>query len=117
VWLKSLNEMTDELMPSPTEPVATPKRPGGGLVSGVAGVVVCVLVIMAVGMVVAQVVSGRDHQPGPGAAAVTWHVVGAVAGIVGYRLTRRSGPIRLAAMLGVLVVAVLLLWFFWWSPG
>lgn len=111
-----VTENADERMASPTEPIATPKRPGGGLVSGVAGVVACVLVIMAAGMIVAQLAGGHDHQPGPGAAAVTWHVVGALAGIVGYRWTRRSGVIRLVGLLAVVVIAVLLLWLFWWSP-
>ena len=110
-----VTEKADERMASPTEPIATRKR--GGLVSGVAGVVVCALVIMAAGMIVAQLAGGHDHQPGPGAAVVTWHVVGALAGIVGYRLTRRAGVVRLLGLVAVVVIAVLLLWFFWWSPG
>lgn len=111
-------------MSGPTEPIAEPiaepaaaRRPGGGLVSGVAGVLVCVLLIMAVGMIVAQVLSGHDHQPGPGTLTIVWHVLAAAGGVVCYRLTRRAGAVRLVALGAIVAITVLLLWFFWWSPG
>jgi hypothetical protein len=107
------DEVTEEL---PTrQPPASNK--GSGFVPGLTGIVMLILVIMAAGMVVAQLVSGGDTQPGPGTITVTWHVVAAVAGIVCYRFSRRKGPGQLLALLAILVIAVLVLWFFWWSPG
>jgi hypothetical protein len=107
-----------------TEPVAAPERaakraavPGGGLVPGVAGVFVCVLLIMAVGLVVAKIVSGDHHQPGPAPLTIGAHVAGLVVGVACYRLARRQGLARLSGLVGILLVAGLLLWFFWWSPG
>lgn len=103
-----------------TEPLvidaAAQRVPGGGLVSGIAGVLVCVLLIMTVGLVVAKIVSGPDHQPGPDPLAIGAHVAGLLVGVVGYRMTRRPGLGRALGLAGVLVATVLLLWFFWWSP-
>jgi hypothetical protein len=100
---------------SSTDDVATPA--GGGLVPGVVGVLLCVLLIMGVGMFVAQLMGGHDDQPGPGALTVGAHLAGVVAGVFCYRLSRRTGRGRLLGLLGIVVVTVLLLWFFWWSPS
>lgn len=104
-----------------TEPLvvdgAAQRVPGGGLVPGIAGVFVCVLLIMTVGLVVAKIVSGPDHQPGPAPLAIGAHVAGLVVGVVGYRMTRLPGLGRVLGLVGVLVATVLLLWFFWWSPA
>jgi hypothetical protein len=95
---------------------AKPSVPGGGLVAGVSGVLVCVLLIMGVGMIVAQFVSGHNGQPGPGALTVGAHVAGAVVGVFCYRLSRGRGIGRLLGLLAVVLITVALLWFFWWSP-
>ncbi len=105
--------LTEEL---PTRQPAESNK-GSGFVPALTGIVMLILLIMAAGMVVAQLVSGGDKQPGPGTITVTWHVLGAVAGVVCYRFSRRKGPAQLLALLAILVIAVLLLWFFWWSPG
>jgi hypothetical protein len=102
------DESTDEL------PVARPA--GGGLVPGVVGVVLCVLLIMGVGLLIAQFMGGHDDQPGPGALTVGAHLAGVVVGVFCYRSSRRTGLARLLGLVGILVVAILLLWFFWWSP-
>jgi hypothetical protein len=39
-----------------------------------------------------------------------------VVGVFCYRSSRRTGLARLLGLVGILVVAILLLWFFWWSP-
>jgi hypothetical protein len=100
-----------------TEPVAKLKPPGGGFVPGVAGVVLCGLLIMAVGLVIAQITSGHHGQPGPAPITVGAHIAGLVAGFVCYRFSRGRGLRRLLGLLGILVIAGLLLWFYWWSPS
>jgi hypothetical protein len=96
-------------------PVARPA--GGGLAPGVTGVVMVVLLIMGVGMLVAQFMGGHDDQPGPGALTVGAHLAGAVVGVFCYRATRRTGIAKPLGLLAILVVAALLLWFFWWAPS
>lgn len=106
---------------APTEVIADRPAPasnkGRGVVPAVTAVLMLALLIMAAGMVVAQLVGGGDRQPGPGGATVAWHVAGAVAGVVCYRYSRRRGAVRLLALLAIVVITALVLWFFWWSPG
>jgi hypothetical protein len=100
------------------DPPPDPRRPTRSVRAGIAGILAAVLVILAIGMIVAQIVSARSHQPGPGALAVGAHVAGAIAGICCYRLTTRHRPV-LATVLSFLALPLitgLLLWFFWWSP-
>jgi hypothetical protein len=99
------------------EPAARPKPPGGGLLAGISGVVFCILLIMAVGLVFAQITSGHNGQPGPGAITVGAHIAGVLAGFFCYRLSRGRGLRGLLGLLAILVVAGLLLWFYWWSPS
>jgi hypothetical protein len=116
--------LTGELRTEPAEdtaeqtdqPPTRQRPPGGGLVAGVSGVVLCVLLITAVGLVIAKIISRRDGQPGPGAIMVGSHVAGLLVGFGCYRFSRGRGARALLGLLGVLVVAGLLLWFFWWSP-
>jgi ABC-type Co2+ transport system permease subunit len=111
---------TDEfpvgLRAEPTDE-STPKPLGGGLVPGVSGVVLCVLLIMAVGLVVAQIASRDGGRPGPGPITIGVHIAGLAAGFVCYRFSRGRGPRRVLGLLAILVVAGLLLWFYWWSPS
>ncbi|HEX3650097.1 MAG TPA: hypothetical protein VHV49_16835 [Pseudonocardiaceae bacterium] len=101
---------------APTDELPVPGRRGAGLVAGVTGVALCVLLFMAVSMVIAQITSGGQQQPGPGGLAVGAHVAGFVVGAFCYGVARRRGPRRMFGLIGGLVVLVLLLWFFWWSP-
>lgn len=105
---------TSASMEAPTDalpaPAARPPR------SMVAGVLTAVLVLLGLGMVVAQVVGAAQHHPGPGALAVGAHVAGAVVGIWCYRLVGRSGLVRWLGFVALPVIIVVLLWFFWWSP-
>jgi hypothetical protein len=116
-FVEPVSSLMSEQDSSPTDEVAAARPAGGGLVPGVAGVLLCVLLIMGVGMLLAQLMGGHDDQPGPGAFAVGAHLAGVVAGFVGYRFSRRTGLSRLLGLAGVVVVAVLLLWFFWWAPS
>lgn len=106
---------------APTEVIADRPAPvsnkGRGAAPAVSAVLMLVLLVMAVGMVVAQLVSGGDRQPGPDGVVVAWHVLAAAAGVVCYRYSRRRGPVRLLALLASVVITALVLWFFWWSPG
>ncbi|HEY3610533.1 MAG TPA: hypothetical protein VGL06_23730 [Pseudonocardiaceae bacterium] len=99
---------------APPVPVARPNR---SVVAGTAGVLTAVLVLLGMGMVVAQLVGAAQHHPGPGALAVGAHVAGAVVGIWCYRLAcRRSGIAKALGFVALPVITAVLLWFFWWSP-
>lgn len=75
-----------------------------------------VLVIMGVGMLVAQIVSSVSGWPGPGALAVGAHLAGTVVGVACYRVVqRRHGAARVAALLVLPLVIGVLLWLFWLS--
>lgn len=93
------------------------KPPGGGLVPGIAGTALCVLLIMAIGLIIAQLVGHDGSKPGPGGVIVGAHVAAAVVGVVCYRFTRRPGLGRLIGFVAILVIVVLVLALFWWSPN
>ena len=116
---ETADEMTTPTsMETPTDALPAPAaRPPRSLVAGTAGVLTAVLVLLGIGMVVAQVVGAAQHHPGPGALAVGAHVAGALMGIWCYRLaTRRSGPLRWLGFVALPVLILVLLWVFWWSP-
>jgi predicted anti-sigma-YlaC factor YlaD len=110
---------TPTSMEAPTDALPAPAaRPPRSLVAGTAGVLTAVLVLLGIGMAVAQVVGAAQHHPGPGALAVGAHVAGAVVGIWCYRLaSRRSGLVRWLGFVALPVLVVVLLWVFWWSPA
>jgi predicted lipid-binding transport protein (Tim44 family) len=109
---------TPAAMDAPTDALPAPTaRPHRSVVAGTAGVLVAVLVLLGIGMLVAQVVGAAQHHPGPGALAVGAHVAGAVVGIWCYRLAgRRSGLVRWLGFVALPVLIVALLWIFWWLP-
>lgn len=100
------------------ETKALPDSPPAVRGAAIAGVLAAVLVIMGAGLLVAQIVSGVNGQPGPGALAVGAHLAGAVLGVGGYRVAvRRRGRWRVAALCVLPLVTVLLVALFWLSPG
>lgn len=113
-------DMTDDLE-GPTERIAhrpTQSRPPlrNPALTAIAGVLVCVLVILACSIVGAQIVASWHGQPGPGALALGAHLAAAAVGIAGYRLvSRRAGAVQPVACGVMLMIVALLLWFFWWS--
>jgi hypothetical protein len=84
--------------------------------SSTAGILTATLVIMAIMLVIAQIVSALHNQPGPGVFPVCAHLAGALAGIYCYRVTttKQGWPKRLTATALPLITAALL-WFYWWS--
>ncbi|HEY0638931.1 MAG TPA: hypothetical protein VGD67_14875 [Pseudonocardiaceae bacterium] len=79
-----------------------------------AGSVTVGMVLLAMIVVAAALLSG--DRPGPGYGAVTGHVVVAVVVVALQRSAdRRSGAASVAAAFGVLAVAALTLWIWWWS--
>lgn len=105
---------TDELPTTPTP--AETRRPAR--TNAIAGVLTGVLVIMGVGMLVAQIVSAVNGQPGPGALAVGAHLAGAVIGVCCYQVAiRRTGRLKVAALVVLPLVIVVLTWVFWLSPS
>jgi hypothetical protein len=100
-----------------TPAVPTKSAAGRSGWSAVAGVLAAMLVIMGVGMLVAQVVSGANGQPGPGALSVGAHLAGAVVGVGCYQVSlRRRGRSKAAALVVSALVTVALLVLFWLSP-
>jgi hypothetical protein len=80
-----------------------------------AGVVTAALVIMALGMIVAQIYSAANAEPGPGPIAVGAHIVAAIGAVPLYRVARRrDGRARWLAGGALLVLMLLVLWFYWW---
>lgn len=79
-------------------------------VRAVAGVLTGGLVVLALALVVAAVVAGRDAMPGPGAATVLGHAVVAAAAVL---LQRRADTGDGVAGAGVVLLggaALVLLW-------
>lgn len=105
-----------------TEPVsAQPVRQrsgrnhGRGVVAGFAGTVAVAIVVLALGVLVATVVSRIGSMPGPTVPAVVAHVVGAGLAVSLYRVvSRTTGPVRRLAAAALAVELLALLWFFWW---
>jgi predicted anti-sigma-YlaC factor YlaD len=117
---ETADELSMPAAPGPADALPVPvARPNRSVVAGTAGVLTAVLVLLGIGMVVAQVVGAAQHHPGPGALAVGAHVAGAVVGIWCYRLVRstRSGIVRVLGFVALPVITAALLWFFWWSPA
>jgi hypothetical protein len=110
--------ITDHTARSGRDSSPAPHQPTRSVRAGSAGILTAVLVILAIGMIVAQIISAEHHQPGPGTLAVGAHIVSAIAGVCCYRLTTRGRPIIVTVLsfLALPLITGLLLWFFWWSP-
>ncbi|WP_415973526.1 hypothetical protein [Rhodococcus sp. 077-4] len=91
---------------------------GAGLrfLRGLSGVVTAGLVVLAIGVAVAQYLGHSRGFPGPGGISVAAHIVAAVVAVVAQRVTdHRRG---LSAFLGAIVVIFatgLVLWTQWWQ--
>lgn len=83
--------------------------------TGVAGVLAVMLVLLGAGMLVAKVASLSIGMPGPYAGELTAQILGAGLAVPGYLLVARGhGPVRVAAAAGLVVLLLALMWFFWW---
>lgn len=80
---------------------------------GVSGALTAGLVLLAIGVLAAQVLTS---QPGPGTPMLTLHLVGAALA-VGLQLAadRLRGRPAVSCVLGVLIVASCVLWFGWYQ--
>jgi hypothetical protein len=95
-------------------------RPSGGHRQGAltafAGVLAAALVLLGVGELVALAVSSSMGSPGPRPQAIAAQLVGALLAVPLYRWAgRRRGLARALAVLGLVAVLGLLLWWFWWT--
>lgn len=111
---------TVELPITTTTPAESPAKDTltKGILPRAAGVLLCVLWIMGIGLLVAQIVASRQHRPGPGPLAVGAHLAVAVTALLCYRATSRNqGLPRLLGFLIMVAITVALLWYFWWSPA
>jgi hypothetical protein len=83
---------------------------------GLSGLLAGGLVMLAIVVCVAQWLAGTSGRPGPGMSAVVGHVIGALVAVVLQRVADRSRGLLAALACGsVLVIAVVVLWFGWWS--
>jgi hypothetical protein len=93
-----------------------PRRTRKPLLAAVTGTLTATLVIMALGMIGAQLYSAGHGEAGPGGLAVGAHIAGATVAVALYRTARRpTGGVRWLACFALLGVAGILLWFFWWA--
>ncbi|HEV8558010.1 MAG TPA: hypothetical protein VGR06_16655 [Actinophytocola sp.] len=82
-------------------------------VSGALAIGLCVLAVVVLGF---QVVAWIRGTPGPGLLTVGGHVFAAVVAVLVQRLADRlRGWPAAAAVTGVLLVAAVTLWIFWWA--
>jgi lipopolysaccharide export LptBFGC system permease protein LptF len=82
-------------------------------VSGALAIGLCVLAVVVLGF---QVVAWIRGMPGPGLLTVGGHVFAAVVAVLVQRLAdRMRGWHAAAAVTGVLLVAAVTLWIFWWA--
>lgn len=83
---------------------------------GLSGVFAGGVVVLALVLVGAAVISGRDGAPGPGALTVAVHVAAAVAAVViQVHADRHDGPRGTLASVGVLGITAAVLAFEWLS--
>lgn len=105
----------DETMTTPLRKPGSPDRPGylGRCARGFTGALTAGLVLLALGIVVAQFLI---NEPGPGTPVVILHLVGAgVAVILQVLADRTRGGLGVLCMFGVLCVASGVLWFGWYQ--
>ncbi|MFL6142358.1 MAG: hypothetical protein ACJ72N_10900 [Labedaea sp.] len=101
-----------------TEPLAAPRRVRGPArlwpeVSGALALGLGALAAVVLGL---QIVAWLSGVPGPGPLAVAGQLAAAALAVLIQRLAdRRRGWARAAAVLGVLAIAGLALWLFWWA--
>ena len=104
-------------MPPPDEPTEEFARiadgkPGWRTVC--AGMITAAVLVLALGLLVALLVSLAYGMPGPQPLSLGAHLAGAVLAVPLYRWVKR-GPRRGPALLGLVAILGLLLWLFWWS--
>lgn len=94
----------------------TKRRLGYGFLRGVSGVLAVGMVLLALANVVVQFYATAHDLPGPGALAVTAHLVAAALVIAGQVIADRYADWRApVCSLGVLLVSAATLWTFWWA--
>jgi hypothetical protein len=92
------------------------RKPGRSVLPALTGILAGGLVVLALGMVAAQLYSAIHGQAGPGWPVVAAHLAGAVlAVLLQRRADHSSGRPRRLAALGVAGVFVLVVGAFWWA--
>ncbi|MFD9704926.1 hypothetical protein [Lentzea sp. NPDC059081] len=94
------------------------KRPSRiyGVLRAVSGVLAVGLVLLALGNIGVQFYANSRDLPGPGTLSVVAHVVAALAAVGGQIVADRYADWRApVSSFGVLVVAGVTLWVFWWA--
>ncbi|MDQ3154463.1 MAG: hypothetical protein M3R63_22995 [Actinomycetota bacterium] len=85
------------------------------LLRGLSGALAAGLVVLTLVLAVAQWLSPSATVPGPGAATIVGHGVGAVVALLAQAVADRSrGGRAVAASVVVLAVVVMVLWLGWW---
>lgn len=91
-------------------------RRRGGVLRGLSGVFTGGLVVLALVLVGAAVIGGRDGAPGPGALTLIMHVAAALAAVVVQVYADRHDSRRgMLAAVGVLGITAAVLAFEWLS--
>lgn len=96
-------------------------RPGdrpepAGWWRGLSGTLAAGMVVLAIGVLGAQILTLGTGAPGPGALAVSAHLVAAALALAAQWLVdHRRGRVAGLSALGVVAVAGGTLWLFWWQ--
>jgi hypothetical protein len=106
-------EETAELIMDPTPPAPRKRSRFWPELSGALAVGLVVLAVVVLGF---QVLAWMQGMPGPGLLTVTGHFGAAALALLIQRFAdRMPGWPRTASVFGVLGIAGLTLWIFWWA--
>ena len=94
----------------------TKRRVGYGFLRGVSGVLAVGMVLLALFNIGVQFYANSLDLPGPGALAVTAHIVAALLVVVAQVIADRFNDWRApVCSLAVLLISAATLWTFWWA--
>ncbi len=83
---------------------------------GLSGAVAAGLVLLTIGVSVAQYLGNTRGFPGPGGVSVAVHIVGAIAAVIAQRVADHRRVVAAAAgSIAVFVITGLVLWTQWWT--
>jgi hypothetical protein len=107
---------TEETVELTMDPVPPAPRRRARFWPELSGALAVGLVVLATVVLVFHILAWMQGMPGPGLLTVTGHFGAAALALLVQRFADRlSGWPRTAAIAGVLTVAALTLWIFWWS--
>ncbi|MPY78566.1 MAG: hypothetical protein GEV04_08735 [Actinophytocola sp.] len=91
-------------------------RRTGGFWCGIAGAIAAGLMLLAIGLFLAEMFAPEFGVRGPGAEVLAGHIVAAVFAVAAAVLADRTrGLTAFVGVVGTLAIAMITLWWFWLS--